>query len=266
MVGVTNSSRNLVESLASWGNESPSEPTFDTTECWALRRVGILHVANAEPELPTSLLQLAAVTSERIGLALANTRLREQLRLPSIRDPLTGLFNRRYLEESLEREVKRCLRHDRPLTLFIIDVDHFKRYNDECGHAAGDAVLQALGRVLRESVRVEDIVCRYGGEEFRIVLPDGEHDACAARATELCAAVKRMVVDHRGALLRTISISVGVASLVRNGSDGHELIRAADAALYSAKKQGRDPSRASPTRPRGPAWVASWPRCGSASC
>lgn len=276
MVGVTNSSRNLVESLASWGNESPSEPTFDPTECWALRRgrphlvssktggvrcrhvrsdsggyacipmmahgetVGILHVANAGPELPKSLLQLAIVTSERVGLALANTRLREQLRLQSIRDPLTGLFNRRYLEESLDREVKRCLRHDRPLTLFMIDVDHFKRYNDECGHAAGDAVLQALGRVLREAVRVEDIVCRYGGEEFVVVLPDGDGDACAARANELCAAVKKMVVEHRGAVLRTISISIGVASLAKSGSDGHELLRAADAALYSAKKQGRD--------------------------
>ena len=89
-------------------------------------------------------------------------------------------------------------------------------------------------------MRVEDIVCRYGGEEFVVVLPDGDRDACLARAAELCAAVKRMVVEHRGAVLRTISISVGVASLERNGSDGHELIRAADAALYSAKKQGRD--------------------------
>ena len=277
MVSVTNASRNLVESLAWWGADAPTELTFGPAECWALRRgrphvlsaktggvrcrhvpegsasyacipmmaqgetLGILHVmAEGAEELSTAQLQLAVVTSERVGLALANTRLREQLRSQSIRDPLTGLYNRRYLEESLERDVKRCLRHARPLTVFVIDVDHFKRYNDECGHAAGDTVLQSLGTLLRESLRAEDIVCRFGGEEFVVVLPDGDPDACVERARELCAAVSGMIVNHRGSALRSVSISIGVASLQRHGTSPEELLRAADSALYRAKEAGRN--------------------------
>jgi diguanylate cyclase (GGDEF)-like protein len=278
MVAVTNASRNYVETLARWGVETPSDPNFAPDGCWALRRgrahsvsskvggvrcghaqhgtdvdqicvpmmaqgemLGILHVATRPGDtLSEARIQLALTTAERTALALANTQLREKLRSQSIRDPLTGLFNRRYLEESLEREVTRCTRHQRPLTALVIDVDHFKRFNDECGHAAGDAVLQMLGRSLSEWCRHEDIACRYGGEEFVVILPDGDVEGCVERAQELCNRVRSMVVAHRGSSLRPVTISVGVACLGRDGLTAEEIVAAADRALYRAKQEGRD--------------------------
>ncbi len=115
-------------------------------------------------------MRLATAKAEQVTLALANLKLRERLRNQSIRDPLTALFNRRYLEETLERELRRSVRHGRPLTVIMLDLDHFKTFNDSFGHAAGDAVLQASGDLLQTFLRKEDIACRFGGEELAIVL------------------------------------------------------------------------------------------------
>ena len=110
--------------------------------------------------------------AEHLALAVANLKLRETLRTQSIRDPLTGLFNRRYMEESLERELRRTIRKKLPLALLMVDVDHFKHFNDTFGHEAGDEILRELARLFQSRLRAEDIACRYGGEEFVLILPD----------------------------------------------------------------------------------------------
>lgn len=178
--------------------------------------------------------------ADQVTLALANVKLRQSLREQSIRDLLTGLYNRRYLEESLEREVARTWRDKKPLAVIMLDVDHFKRFNDQYGHEGGDAVLQALGRMLRETARASDIVARYGGEEFTVLL----HNATLAGAREwgerLRENVRQMEVKAGGRTLPPITISLGLAMYGENGMATDELLRAADAALYEAKGNGRD--------------------------
>ena len=161
--------------------------------------LGLLHIeSRAQPAMsgtaiPTaSKERLATAMAEQVALALANLKLRERLRNQSIRDPLTGLFNRRYLEETLERELRRSVRHARPLTVIMLDLDNFKTFNDSFGHAAGDAVLQAAGELLHTFLRKEDIACRYGGEEFAIVLPEAPLGFAGQRAEELRTAFKNL--------------------------------------------------------------------------
>jgi diguanylate cyclase (GGDEF)-like protein len=184
--------------------------------------------------------RLARTLAEQSALALANLNMRDALKTQSIRDPLTGLFNRRYMEESFDRELRRATRKQSTLGILMIDVDHFKSLNDTFGHEAGDAVLRSLGSFLQQHFRAEDIVCRYGGEEFTVILPETTLEAARHRATELCQAVKQMLVQHRGQVLRSISLSVGIAISGEHGSTADSLLHAADSALYLAKKQGRD--------------------------
>ena len=184
--------------------------------------------------------RLATAMAEQIALALANLKLRERLRNQSIRDPLTALFNRRYLEETLERELRRSVRHARPLTVIMLDLDNFKTFNDSFGHAAGDAVLQAAGELLQTFLRKEDIVCRYGGEEFAIVLPEASLEFAVQRSDELRKAFKSLRTQFRDQSVGVVTISVGVASYPEHGSTGADLLRAADSALYLAKDGGRD--------------------------
>ena len=143
----------------------------------------------------------AASVAEHVALALANLRLRESLKSQSIRDPLTGLFNRRYMEETLERELRRAERRQAPVGIVMFDIDYFKRFNDTNGHLAGDALLRALGEFLQANFRGEDIVCRYGGEEFVLILPEAPIEATAKRAETLRERVKVLHVPYRGALL-----------------------------------------------------------------
>jgi diguanylate cyclase (GGDEF)-like protein/PAS domain S-box-containing protein len=182
----------------------------------------------------------AATVAEHVALALANLRLRERLKSQSIRDPLTGLFNRRYMEETLERELRRAERRQTRVGIVMFDIDHFKRFNDTHGHLAGDALLRALGEFLQSNFRGEDIVCRYGGEEFVLILPEAPLEATAKRAETLRERVKVLHVPYLGALLGGVTISLGIAEFPTHGSSGEAVLRAADAALYQAKSGGRD--------------------------
>jgi diguanylate cyclase (GGDEF)-like protein len=215
--------------------------------------LGLLHVRAVAPPSPPvshaehsagglseSRRRLAATVAEHVALALSNLTLRETLRQQAIRDPLTNLYNRRYMEESLERELSRAARRDSPLGVIMLDIDYFKPINDTFGHAAGDTLLRALGALLLSHTRAEDIACRYGGEEFTLILPDSSLEDTWRRAEQLRAAVKRMRVRHGSDALATVTISAGVASYPEHGAVPEALLRAADLALYQAKAEGRD--------------------------
>jgi diguanylate cyclase (GGDEF)-like protein len=184
--------------------------------------------------------RLAAAVAEHVALGLANVRLREVLRSQSIRDPLTGLFNRRYMEETLEREVRRAQRAGRPMVVLMMDLDHFKRVNDDFDHDAGDALLREIGAALLRNLRREDVACRFGGEEFVLVLPEASLADAERRAEELRAEIKRLRVSDKGRLLGPVTISIGLAAYPEHGLAGDALLHAADAALYRAKREGRD--------------------------
>jgi diguanylate cyclase (GGDEF)-like protein len=177
---------------------------------------------------------------ENIALALGNLRLRDALRSQSIRDPLTGLFNRRYLEESFNLEVIRAARTKAPISVLMVDVDHFKKFNDTFGHEAGDVVLKAVGETLAANVRRGDIACRYGGEEFTVVAPGASLEDAAKRAECVRVALAAINLVHQGRALGPITCSIGVASHPAHGTVPADIIRAADEALYRAKQNGRN--------------------------
>ena len=184
--------------------------------------------------------RLAVAIAENLALALANLKLRETLQNQAIRDPLTGLYNRRYLEETLDRELHRSRRLKAHLGVVMMDLDHFKDFNDTFGHAAGDALLSALADVLTTGIRSEDIVCRYGGEEFLLVMPGAALPATQERAENLRQAVQALQVKYQDRLLKSPTLSLGVAIFPDHGVTAEEVIAAADAALYRAKQAGRD--------------------------
>ncbi len=212
--------------------------------------LGVLHLRHHTEEKPEAgtpevwyteaRKQLAQTVADSLALAISNLKLRESLRQQSIRDPLTGMFNRRYLEESLDREVARAVRAGHPLGVMMVDIDHFKRFNDLFGHDAGDAVLRELGVFFRSHIREADIACRFGGEEFALIMPDASLEITRQRAEKIREEVKQLHVKHRGRLLGSITLSLGVAEIPSHGSTGEVLIQIADAALYRAKKAGRD--------------------------
>jgi diguanylate cyclase (GGDEF)-like protein/PAS domain S-box-containing protein len=281
-VFLLNNSKHLLEAVTTWGTPLASEEVFAPNECWAMRRgrchfventhsslscnhlhpnklptpslcvpmmaqgtaLGILSLNSHEPgQLLADRQQLAVAVAEHLALALANIKLRETLKNQSIRDPLTGLFNRRYMEESLERELSRCQRKQEPLSIVMIDVDHFKRFNDTFGHEAGDAVLRKLGQFLQSHIRGSDMACRYGGEELTLILPEASLEVTQKRAEQIREGVKHLNVRHHGQPLGAITLSLGVASFPEHGLSGEAVIQAADAALYRAKKLGRDTVR-----------------------
>lgn len=184
--------------------------------------------------------RLATSLAEETALSFANLKLREKLRYQSVRDPLTGLFNRRYLDETLERELPNAVRRNRNLGLIMIDVDHFKKFNDIHGHDAGDAVLRELGDFLTKSIRRGDVACRYGGEEFVLVLVESSMEDTVRRAEELRIAFQHLSIKHRDVVLGKVTISAGVAALPNHGTTAADLLAAADAALLHAKEHGRD--------------------------
>jgi diguanylate cyclase (GGDEF)-like protein/PAS domain S-box-containing protein len=268
-----------VEAVLQWGRVK-TEPFFSPDDCWGLRRnrmhvvqsksdaapgeltcphvtqnganyvclpltaqretLGLLHLMSGDEAITEDRQQLARTVSEQISLALANLHLQERLRNQSIRDPLTGLFNRRYLEESLERELNRAQRSRKPLGLIMLDIDFFKKFNDEHGHDAGDAVLREVAVMLSNYLRKADIACRYGGEEFTLILPEADASAAAQKAEQLREAAKRLLIQHGRKSVGAISLSLGVASFPAHGDSGESLLHNADAALYKSKQAGRD--------------------------
>ena len=184
--------------------------------------------------------RLAVAIAENLSLALANLKLRESLQNQAIHDPLTGLYNRRYLEETMDRELHRARRQKTPLGVVMMDLDHFKDFNDTFGHAAGDALLSALANVITTGIRAEDIACRYGGEEFLLIMPGASLETTRERAENLRQAVKNLQVKYQDQLLKSTTISLGVAIFPDHGLTAEEVIAAADAALYRAKQAGRD--------------------------
>jgi diguanylate cyclase (GGDEF)-like protein len=184
---------------------------------------------------------LAAAASEHIALALANIRLRDTLRGQSIHDPLTGLYNRRYLEEAYRQAEANAARSGQPLAIVMIDVDHFKHFNDSFGHEAGDLVLHNLGALLKASVREGDTACRFGGEEFALLLPGASLDDGVARAEELRQTIAaELQLTFEGRMLDPVTASFGVAAYPQAGRTLRALARAADEALYVAKAAGRN--------------------------
>jgi diguanylate cyclase (GGDEF)-like protein len=197
-------------------------------------------IAGTHLDLESTECRLAVALAEQIGLAVANLRLREALRNQSIIDSLTGLFNRRYLEQTLERECRRAVRAGRPLAVIMLDVDHFKKLNDAWGHEGGDAVLKELAAVLRANFRGEDIACRHGGEEFVLVLADATLESARHRAEQLRQIVEALPVSNHGRPMGGITVSLGVAALPEHADTPDALVTAADKALYDAKHAGRN--------------------------
>jgi diguanylate cyclase (GGDEF)-like protein/PAS domain S-box-containing protein len=277
-VALLNSARSLAEIAGSWQDCKIPAPVFEPHSCWALRTshphlvvagdttarcahatgveatylcipimaqgdaLGILHFQATEqaPSLADAELSFRTTFAGQVGLSVANIRLREALRTQSIKDPLTGLYNRRYLEEMLEREIRRAIRAGHPLGVLVLDLDHFKKFNDTYGHDAGDTVLRETASFLGRSIRVEDIACRFGGEEFVIILPTADLNASQARAERIRSKICELTVLHQGNSLGKITVSVGVAGVPVHGTSPKELFDAADAALYRAKREGRD--------------------------
>ena len=183
---------------------------------------------------------LVIAVAEASALALANASLRETLRSQSIHDPLTGLYNRRYLEEFLSKQLSQAKRKNTPIAIFVLDIDHFKIFNDTYGHEGGDLLLKELGVILQEEIRAGDIACRYGGEEFVILLYDADREIAKQRADDLRRVVAKLRVKYHEQQLGQITISLGVAIYPENGFLPNELIETADKALYEAKRSGRN--------------------------
>ncbi|WDI94979.1 diguanylate cyclase [Xanthomonas campestris] len=221
----------------------PDASVAITTACLPMSaqgtQLGFLFLSAPGPA-PMPRLEIAEAAAEQLSLALSNLRLRESLRRQSIRDALTGLYNRRYLEEALSHELARCARRDLPLSVLMLDVDHFKQFNDGQGHAGGDLLLAAVGELLLTRLRAEDVACRYGGEEFTVILPETDGKEAMRVAEQIRGHIAALAVSDGQRALPRVTASIGVASFPADGELGSALIQKADAALYVAKRQGRN--------------------------
>ena len=177
------------------------------------------------------------VAKLRLALAEAD-RLRTEVREQAIRDALTGLFNRRFLEETLNHEVARASRGHTSFGVLMFDVDNFKELNDNFGHAAGDAALREVGKTLALRLRAQDVACRFGGDEFIVVMPETTLENAGHKATELLGRLQQLHLELPEMPLPGVKFSMGVAAFPDHGASGDELLRAVDAALYRAKQQG----------------------------
>ncbi|GGB94894.1 diguanylate cyclase [Pseudoduganella buxea] len=271
-------SPDVLEPLASWGSADAAAVPIPREDCWALRFgrahdhccdhdlrcnhlrsetrtqhlclpmvtqgavIGMMSVRfdSLSTEQFATQRELVMALAEQVSLALSNVQLREALRAQSIIDPLTDLYNRRFLEETLKRELARSTRNKSSLSVIMFDVDHFKHLNDTYGHDAGDTVLKAVAAAAKGAVRKADIVCRYGGEEMIVVMPDCAEGMAMERAEMIRRAIESMRTAHGGRDMPQVTASFGVASHPVFGVDGDSLVRAADAALYVAKRRGRN--------------------------
>jgi diguanylate cyclase (GGDEF)-like protein len=193
-------------------------------------------VVEAVHQRMDGLRQLVQITA----MAVATLHLQGKLENQSIRDGLTGLFNRHFMQISLDRELSRAARRNQSLAVLMLDVDYFKRFNDTYGHAAGDEALKGIAEVLQLSIRSEDIACRYGGEEFTLLLADTVAEAAIERSEKILEAVSNINVTLAGRRYSDFTISIGVAIYPHDGETLDELLRKADEALYRSKRQGRN--------------------------
>lgn len=196
------------------------------------------HLSN--DEFSDSEIAFTETFAEQVGLSIVNLKLQDALRSQSTRDALTSLFNRRHFEESLDREIRRAARGGQSVGIIMFDLDHFKKFNDTFGHEAGDCVLREIGAFLMKGARAEDIACRYGGEEFVLILPGADLKGAQTRAQRLRSKVRELVILHQGKSLGMVTISVGVAAFPDHGETIKDLMGSADAALYRSKREGRD--------------------------
>src|SRR6266704_2011431 len=207
--------------------------------------IGMMHLqrssASAQRWLCTDeKLSLISGASEYVGLAVANLGLREKLRAQAMHDKLTGLYNRHYVEEWFGLELHRAQRHGRPVAAIMLNIDHFKRFNDSHGHEAGDLVLREMAGVLRRLARQSDVASRYGGEEFLVLLPECPFDAALRKAEQLREEAAKLKLEHNDRALGSVTVSIGVAAFPDHAQEAKALLRCADEALYDAKAAGRD--------------------------
>ncbi|MEO4047378.1 diguanylate cyclase [Pseudomonas sp. CAU 1711] len=268
-------SRDVLGDVAHWNGWPDGLDLFEPHACWAIRRGQSHQVLEPDKDLPCPHLQgtpmsgqgyvcvplmaqgeplgvltlsgakapdleLAEAFAEQVSLAVSNLSLRESLRQQSLVDALTGLHNRRFLDETLRRELLRAGRKQAPVAVVLLDVDHFKRFNDSFGHEAGDLVLRQLATEIKRSVRSSDLACRYGGEEFALVMPEIGPEEAIERCEALRLAVGRLQVRYGGQPLGPINISLGLAWFPQDGERMDALLNAADLALYQAKRGGRN--------------------------
>ena len=181
--------------------------------------------------------QLMEIESQRNELLEGEAKLREL----SVRDPLTGLFNRRYMEETFDREIRRSIRKEQPLSVIMTDIDGFKNINDVAGHVLGDQTLARVSAYFLSSIRASDVACRFGGDEFCLILPDCTLEEGIRRANALRQGVEHLLLEEADQFgIRGVTMSFGVAAMPENGVSREELLNAADSALYSAKRAGRN--------------------------
>lgn len=277
-ISIIKQSRNRLDSITNWGGDWPGAERFAPGECWALRKghqhysqehgirtycqhwsekpeesqtlcipliaqgeaVGILHFI-LPADCDTAPIQgLLSSIAEQSGLTLANIQLRDTLREQAIRDPLTGLYNRRYMLEAMDQAQSRAERTGSDIAVLMIDLDHFKRFNDNFGHDAGDHVLKAFSQMLKESSRHEDIACRYGGEEFCVVCPATNREQALKVASRIVKGIRKLELSMNQLALGKVTASIGVAMYPEHSSAIEEVVKLADEALYVAKQNGRD--------------------------
>ncbi len=267
-------SHNLLHMGASWSGPFTSREEFTPADCWALRR-GQEHISGAghievscahivggaesthwcvplvaqsetvgllylEGEAEGDETETVHVLSETIALALVNLRLREKLRSQSVRDPLTGLYNRRYLDETLDLELARALRSKIPIAVIMLDIDQFKKFNDTFGHEAGDQVLKGVADVLATSMRRGDVAGRFGGEEFLLIMPGADLERAMSRSNTMREAIGALELSQGVQKLGTRYGLIRRGDFSGRRRNGHELVQAADKALYAAKAAGRN--------------------------
>lgn len=205
--------------------------------------VGLLHVNLGDRSTvagQTEPTELAMWCGEHISMAIANVKLRDELHAQSIRDPLTGLYNRRYFMDAMRREIGKSSGRRQGFGLISFDADHFKRFNDDHGHDAGDMVLQAISEAMLDTLPHEAISCRVGGEEFAAILPGTDRRAAMQITESMRERIAALQVRHMHGVLPKVTISAGVSIYPRNGQTPMDLIKSADQALYKAKGDGRN--------------------------
>lgn len=279
-VYILSKDRAIAEIKVAWGKNSPEEKTFKFTDCVALRRAdsykvedtaaglicshannpapsayiclpmmaqgdtfGLFYLSDSGPDgtpLEREDYVLATTVAEQLGMTLSNINLREKLKEQSLTDHLTKLFNRRYMEDMLEREIRRADRNKQKIGFIMFDIDFFKDINDTYGHDAGDRVLETLGIFLKTSVRAEDIACRYGGEEFLLVMPGNDRANTVKRANEIIERVQLLAIETDGQVMPPIHLSGGVSIYPDDSADKGQIVVKADEALYEAKRTGRN--------------------------